>query len=75
VARPWRSMRKYGSRGVRYVFVEAGAIAQCVHLAAEALGVGTVDCASVYEDEAGDVMGIDGLFEQLVHTVVVGYSG
>src|SRR5262249_23760747 len=28
VARPWRGMRKYGARGMRHVFLEAGASAE-----------------------------------------------
>ena len=75
VARPWRSMRKYGPRGMRHVFLEAGAIAGHLHLASVALGFGTVDCSSVYDDEAHEVLGIDGVYEALVHTVIAGVPG
>lgn len=75
VARPWRSMRKYGPRGMRHVFLEAGAMASHLHLACVALGFGSVDCSSVYDDEAHEVLGIDGVYETLVHTVIVGVSG
>jgi SagB-type dehydrogenase family enzyme len=73
VGKPWRSMRKYGDRGLRFLFVEAGAIAENVHLAAAALGFGSVDCASVCEDEAHAALAIDGLYETLIHTVILGY--
>jgi SagB-type dehydrogenase family enzyme len=72
IGKPWRTMRKYGARGMRFVFMEAGYIAQNIHLAATALGFGTVDCASIYDDEAHEALGIDGLFDTLVHVVVVG---
>jgi SagB-type dehydrogenase family enzyme len=72
VATPWRSMRKYGPRGMRFVFLEAGAMAQAVHLAATALGLGAVDCASFYDDELGRPLGIDGAAEAVVHAVVLG---
>lgn len=72
VARPWRSMRKYGDRGMRFVFQEAGAIAEHINLACAALGLGSADCASVYEDEVHEILGIDGLFTSLIHTVVAG---
>jgi SagB-type dehydrogenase family enzyme len=72
IGKPWRTMRKYGARGMRFVFMEAGYIAQNIHLAATALGFGTTDCASIYDDEAHEALGIDGLFETLVHVVVVG---
>lgn len=72
VARPWRSMRKYGDRGMRHVLLEAGAIAEQMHLAAAALGLGTVDCAGLYDDEVHEVLEIDGVYEALIHAVVVG---
>lgn len=75
VGRPWRSMRKYGPRGLRFVLHEAGATAQTVHLAAEALGVGSVDCASFIDDEMHEALGIDGAYQTLLHTVVLGYRG
>jgi SagB-type dehydrogenase family enzyme len=71
-AKPWRTMRKYGPRGMRLVFMEAGYIAQNIHLAATALGFGTVDCASIYDDEADEALSLDGTFETLVHAVVIG---
>ena len=72
VARPWRSMRKYGPRGMRHVFLEAGAIAEHLNLAATAIGLGSVDCSSVYDDDVHEALGIDGVFEALVHCVVLG---
>jgi SagB-type dehydrogenase family enzyme len=73
IARPWRAMRKYGPRGLRHVFMEAGHMAQNVHLACVSLGLGSLDCSSVYDDEAHDVLRVDGVYETLVHTVVIGH--
>jgi SagB-type dehydrogenase family enzyme len=72
IGKPWRSMRKYGARGMRFVFMEAGYIAQNIHLAVAGLGFGSVDCASIYDDEVHEALNIDGLFETLVHSVVIG---
>jgi SagB-type dehydrogenase family enzyme len=72
VSRPWRSMRKYGNRGLRHVFIEAGAMAEHVSLAAVALNLGSVHCASFYDDEAHEAIGIDGLHETLVHSIFLG---
>jgi SagB-type dehydrogenase family enzyme len=72
VGRPWRTLRKYGDRGLRFLFLEAGAIAAHVNLAAAALGVGSADCASVYDDEVHRALRLDGLHETLLHAVVVG---
>lgn len=72
VGQPWKSMRKYGPRGMRLVFLEAGYIAQNIHLAASALGWGTVDCSSFYDDEVHEVLGVDGIYEALIHAVILG---
>lgn len=75
VGQPWRSMRKYGNRGMRFLFMEAGAIAEHINLATVALGFGSLDCASIYDDEVHEVMHLDGLYQTLLHTVIVGYPG
>jgi len=73
VGRPWKAIRKYGNRGMRFVFQEAGSMSQNVHLVAVGLGLGSVDCASVYEDEAHAVLKFDGVFKALIHSVIIGY--
>lgn len=75
VGHPWRSMRKYGDRGMRFVFHEAGAMSEHLHLAAAALGLGSVDCASFYDDEANEALDFDGVYQALLHMVVVGCPG
>lgn len=75
VGQPWRSMRKYGSRGVRFLFIEAGCMAENLHLATMALGFGSVDCSSFYDDEVNKAMGLDGRFRFLAHSIIVGCSG
>ena len=72
VGRPWKLMRKYGQRGVRFLFIEAGAMAQNAHLACASLGIGSVDCASVRDDALHAALGLDGELRALVHTIVVG---
>ncbi|MCL4541045.1 MAG: SagB/ThcOx family dehydrogenase, partial [Chloroflexi bacterium] len=71
IGRPWRSMRKYGARGMRHLFLEAGAIAEHLNLAATALGIGSVDCSSLYDDEVHEALHLDGLYEALVHAVLI----
>jgi len=75
VGYPWRSMRKYGPRGLRLAFLEAGAIAEHLNLAVTALGYGSVDCASFYDVEAEEALGLDGHHQVLLHTVVIGCPG
>jgi nitroreductase len=52
--------------------LEAGAIAQQIALACTALGVGSVDSSSIYDDEAHEVLGMDGEAEAIVHLVILG---
>lgn len=72
VGSPWKSMRKYGSRGVRFMFHEAGSIAENIHLAATALGIGTVDCASFYDEEIHKILKIDGINNTFLSSIFVG---
>jgi SagB-type dehydrogenase family enzyme len=72
IGQPWRTMRKYGNRGMRFVLMEAGAIAHAINLAIAALGYGSVECASVYDDEAHSVLRIDGVYVTLIHSIVFG---
>jgi SagB-type dehydrogenase family enzyme len=75
VGRPWRGMRKYGERGMRHLFIEAGAIAEQINLTAVALGLGSVDCSSFYDDEVHEALQIDGVYEALIHALVIGVPG
>jgi SagB-type dehydrogenase family enzyme len=72
VARPWRSMRKYGPRGLRLVLHEVGAMSQHLHLAATALDLASTDWSSFYDRPANRCLTLDGLRQTLLHTVLVG---
>ena len=72
VARPWRSMRKYGPRGTRLTLHEVGAMSQQFHLAATALGLASTDWSSFYDVPANRALGLDGLRHLLLHTVLLG---
>lgn len=72
VATPWRSMRKYGARGMRFTLQEAGGIAENVHLTATALGVGTADHSGFYDAEASAALDCDGVFRSVIHMILVG---
>jgi SagB-type dehydrogenase family enzyme len=74
VGRPWKVMRKYGDRGIRYMFIEAGEITENVHLAATALGFGSVESASFYDNEINSALGVDGATATVLHMVLVGHA-
>jgi len=51
-----RTTGKYGDRGVRYVYIEAGHAAQNVYLQAEPLGLGVCAIGAFYEDEVSELL-------------------
>ena len=55
---PERITPKYGDRGIRYIYLEAGHIAQNIHLAAVNLGMGSVPVGAFYDDEVKKILGI-----------------
>lgn len=67
-----RSKWKYKQRAYRYVYLDAGHIAQNVALAAVALGLGSCQIAAIYDDETNALLGIDGVNESAIYMTVVG---
>jgi len=53
-----RTTWKYSDRGVRYVHMEAGHVAQNVYLQAEALGLGTVTAGAFQDEELSRILGL-----------------
>ncbi len=54
-----RTMEKYGDRGVRYVHIEVGAVAENIYLQAETLGLGTVFIGAFSDGGVKDLLGED----------------
>jgi SagB-type dehydrogenase family enzyme len=69
-----RSKWKYKQRAYRYVYLDAGHTAQNLALAAVALGLGSCQIAALYDDEANDLLGVDGVEESTLYMTVVGRS-
>ncbi len=67
-----RVKSKYGERGIRYVHIEAGHVAQNVCLQAAALGLVTVVTGAFYDSQVQDVLDIPGDFEP-VYIVPLGH--
>lgn len=63
---------KYGERGCRYMYLDAGHIAAHVSLAAEALGLASCAIGAFFDDEANDLVGVDGVEETVVYMTAVG---
>ena len=67
-----RNMAKYGQRGLRYICMDAGHICQNLLLAAGALGRQSCPVAAIYDDELGDLLGLDGVEESVIYLAPVG---
>lgn len=67
-----RSKWKYKQRAYRYVYLDAGHIAQNLALAAQALGLGSCQIAALYDEEANDLLGVDGEEESTIYMTSVG---
>jgi SagB-type dehydrogenase family enzyme len=67
-----RGKWKYRQRAYRYVYLDAGHIAQNVALAAVGLGLGSCQIAAIYDDEANAILGVDGEEESALYMTVVG---
>ncbi len=53
-----RTTRRYGQRGIRYVYSEAGHAAQNIHLQAAALTLGTVVVGAFNDGKVKEIMGL-----------------
>ena len=67
-----RTTGRYGERGVRYVYMEAGHAAQNVHLQAETLGLGSVAVGAFDDAAVSKVLSLPRNIEPL-YMVAVGY--
>jgi SagB-type dehydrogenase family enzyme len=67
-----RSTWKYQQRAYRYVYLDAGHVAQNVALAAVALELGSCQIGALYDDEVNALIGVDGLEESVLYMTAVG---
>lgn len=67
-----RTRSKYGERGYRYVYMEAGHIAQNVTLQSVSLGLGSVCAGAFYDDDLNALLGVDGVREAAIYLEAVG---
>jgi len=68
-----RSKWKYAQRAYRYVYLEAGHIAQ--NLAFAAIGIGLESCqiGAFFDDEVNQILEVDGADESAIYLSVVGH--
>jgi SagB-type dehydrogenase family enzyme len=67
-----RSQWKYGQRAYRYIYLDAGHIAENLALAAVSLGLGTCQIGALFDDEVNKLLDVDGTEESVLYMSVVG---
>lgn len=72
-AMPERTLRKYGERGYRYLWLDAGHLAQNILLACTAAGVACCPIGGFHEREIGEVLNIDSR-ETALYLIAAGYQ-
>lgn len=68
-----RAKWKYRQRAYRYVYLDAGHIAQNLALAAVGLGLGSCQVAAFFDDEMNALLGVDGVEESVIYMSAVGH--
>lgn len=68
-----RSRWKYKQRAYRYVYLDAGHVAQNLALAAVSVGLGSCQVGAIFDEEVNEIVGVDGIEESAIYLSVVGY--
>ena len=67
-----RSTWKYDQRAYRYIYLDAGHIAQNTALAALSCGLGTCQVGAFFDEEVDKIIGVDGKSEFAIYMSTVG---
>jgi len=67
-----RSKWKYAQRAYRYIYLDAGHIAENLALAVVSLGLGTCQVGALFDDEVNKLIEVDGTEESVIYMSVVG---
>lgn len=65
---------KYGQRAYRYIYLDAGHIAENLALAAVSLNLGSCEIGALYDDHVNAIIGIEGSEESTICMAAVGVS-
>jgi SagB-type dehydrogenase family enzyme len=67
-----RTTGRYGDRGHRYIFLDAGHVGQNTYLAATALGYGCCTIGAFDDEAMNAAVGVDGKVETVVYAASIG---
>ncbi len=68
-----RSKWKYSQRAYRYIYLDAGHIAQNLALASTSIACGSCEIGAFFDDEINSIVGVDGTEESAICLNVVGH--
>lgn len=68
-----RSKWKYAQRAYRYVYLDAGHIAQNLALSATSIGLGSCHIGAFFDDEINQIIETDGTEESVIYLTAVGH--
>ncbi|MCK9557348.1 MAG: SagB/ThcOx family dehydrogenase [Candidatus Cloacimonetes bacterium] len=69
---PYRTSWRYGQRGYRYLYLDAGHIGQNLHLAAEAIGAGCCMIGAYLDEGLNSALNLDGFEEFVIYVAALG---
>jgi SagB-type dehydrogenase family enzyme len=64
---------KYGQRAYRYIYLDAGHIAENLALAAVSLDLGSCEIGALYDDQVNAILDIGGVSESVICMAVLGH--
>jgi SagB-type dehydrogenase family enzyme len=67
-----RGRWKYRQRAYRYIYLDAGHVAQNLYLAGEALGLGICAIGAFYDDDVNRIVNLDGAEETVIYMATIG---
>ncbi len=69
---PYRTSWRYGQRGYRYLYLDAGHVGQNLHLAAEAINSGACMIGAYLDELVNECLDVDGINEFVIYIATVG---
>lgn len=69
---PYRMIWRYGERGYRYLFLDAGHACQNLYLSAESIGCGVCAIGAFFDEEVNRLMNLDGETQFVIYMATVG---
>lgn len=70
-----RSIWKYKQRAYRYIYLEAGHMAQNLALTATSLGLGCCQVAALFDNEVNEIIGLNSPDESVLYMSAIGQTG